>query len=142
MNKKQFTIIILIQLITVIIILFFVNFRTPPREARKPPELDQNTEKILKLIYPKLALYIPNLYEMYFDGISYDENHNKIIILSDYCHLRELGCFDGCLLVTIDNNFKIIKIGGCAMPTVSVKDTLDTLEINKLKRSLISEMRK
>jgi hypothetical protein len=142
MKKNQFITLISIQVFLFILLLLFINFRTPHRENSEPPALDNKEQEILKEVYPRLALYIPNLYEFYFDGIGYDKEKNIVINLSDYCHLRRLGCYDGCLFITINKENRIIKVGGCALRTMPFQDSLEVNQINSLKRDIYNEMQK
>lgn len=141
MKRHQFIFILFVQIALTILLGVFINFRTPPRQNSEPQELNNSEAAILDSIYPKLSLYIPDLYELYFDGISYDENNNKCLIFSDYCHLRKLGCFDGCLMFTIDSIYNVTKISGCDMPSVKITDTLNISQINKLRRNLYNEIK-
>ncbi|NLD26154.1 MAG: hypothetical protein GX661_02210 [Acholeplasmataceae bacterium] len=140
MNKMQWGSIIIIQIMLTVVLVLFINFRTPPRQGQMPKEMNGEERELLNEIYPKLSLYLPNLYEYYFDGISYDENKNRILMFSDYCHLRSIGCFDGCLFVTIDSNNKVIKLGGCDLPTASINDTMNMIQMTSLKRNLYIEL--
>lgn len=139
MNKKQWGSIVIIQILLAVLLLLFINFRTPPRQAQEPKVISGAERELLSEIYPKLSLYLPNLYELYFDGISYDENENRIMMFSDFCHLRSIGCFDGCVFVTIDSNNMVIKLSGCDMPTATIIDTMPIMQLSSLKRNLYTE---